>query len=176
MTRAVFSQTWTNIQKAAKSINKHTDPPSCITCDTNHWDLKAKGLFLPLFSSLFLRMSTHSSWAVLKRQSRVWLNRSGSLTALWCVCFLHAYVYMQEVWLEYFISGHREKFLWPLPLASFSDLLPFPSYSTYISFYILYPLLILSCLLSLIQSRNSTQSPYLFIVLPVLFTFTDLYS
>lgn len=49
--------------------------------DIDLWDLKAKGLFF----LLFLRRSAHSSWGLLRCQSRVRLNRSGSLTGL-CMC------------------------------------------------------------------------------------------
>lgn len=85
------------------------------------------------FLPLFLHRSTHSSWSLLRRQSRAWLNRSGSLPALClCVCFLMQLCTYKRSDKEHFISGHMERQQWPLALASFSHPPPLPRLLPYL--------------------------------------------
>ncbi len=110
------THTQANTQKKQPQVPMSTLPPPILRL-TWHEPLRFKSQSFA-FSSffllcLFLRRSTHSSWGLLRRQSRAWLNRSGSLPAL-CVCvcvcvFSQACVHIQAVWLERFISGRREQ-------------------------------------------------------------------
>lgn len=121
-------------------------------------------LFSLLFTSVGQLIHLEACWDV-----RAGYGSIDQEVQLPFVCvFPHARACTLQIWLEHFITGHRDRQQWPLPLASFCYISPHFLPSIYSSHILSFS--DTSVYLTVASSLNATQSFHPLIILLALFT------